>query len=341
MKFNRQTLLRLGVLAAAVALYSGAARAEDDEATSTTRIKFSDPSKPGTLKADLPWADLHVIGTNGSDVVVTSTLNQHGKKEERPDGLRRLDEDVSFDLLEKNNVVTISIFGETAWAQPGAEFKIEVPHNTSLVLRTQSGGDLVVENIDGDIEITSMNGEVSLREIGSSAVVNTMNGEINAVFKTAPVKPVSFSSMNGEISVRLPADTKANLRMRSHNGAILTDFAEGVLKTKSENGHVRSADAPPAPEAAETPEPPEAPAPVAAATPEAERDAAHAARDAKRAAERAMRDAQRAMLTAGHNLHLPPLPPFGGKSVNGTLNGGGVEIQLSTMNGAITLRQAK
>jgi uncharacterized protein YuzE len=338
-----QTLLRLGALVAAVAFTSGAARADEEEGTSTTRIKFSDPAKPGTLKADLPWADLHVTGTNGNEVVVTSTLNQHGKKEERPDGLRRLDEDVSFDLLEKNNVVSISIFGETSWAQPGAEFKIEVPHNTSLVLRTQSGGDLTVENIDGDIEINSMNGEVTLREIGSSAVVNTMNGEINAVFKTAPVKPVSFSSMNGEISLKLPGDTKANLRMRSHNGAILTDFAEGILKTKSENtGHVRSADAPEAPEAAEAPEAPVAPVAAVSVDSQTERDAAHAARDAKRAAERAMRDAQRAVLaSAGHNLHFPPLPPFGGKSVVGTLNGGGIDIQLSTMNGAITIRQSK
>jgi hypothetical protein len=35
------------------------------------------------------------------------------------------------------------------------------------------------------------------------------------------------------------------------------------------------------------------------------------------------------------------VPTFGGKSVIGTLNGGGVDIQLATMNGTITLRQVK
>jgi hypothetical protein len=40
---------------------------------------------------------------------------------------------------------------------------------------------------------------------------------------------------------------------------------------------------------------------------------------------------------------IPPIPPIaGGKTVSGTLNGGGtVDIKISTMNGEITLRQAK
>jgi hypothetical protein len=39
---------------------------------------------------------------------------------------------------------------------------------------------------------------------------------------------------------------------------------------------------------------------------------------------------------------LPPLPPItGGKLVTGTLNGGGIDIKVSTMNGEITLRQTK
>ena len=38
---------------------------------------------------------------------------------------------------------------------------------------------------------------------------------------------------------------------------------------------------------------------------------------------------------------MPPLPNFGGKSIVGTLNGGGVDIKLTSMNGTITLREVK
>lgn len=37
---------------------------------------------------------------------------------------------------------------------------------------------------------------------------------------------------------------------------------------------------------------------------------------------------------------VPPVPGFGGKTIVGTLNGGGIDIKLTSMNGAITLRQA-
>ena len=38
---------------------------------------------------------------------------------------------------------------------------------------------------------------------------------------------------------------------------------------------------------------------------------------------------------------LPSMPGFGGKSIVGTLNGGGVDIKLTSMNGTITVREAK
>lgn len=340
MQSRLSAFLRLGAVLAALAFVTAAARAADDD-TTTARVKFSDAAKPGTLKADLPWADVHVTGTDGNEIVVTSSLGEKGKEEARTDGLRRLDEEVSFELTEKDNVVTLQIVGDNPWAAHGSEFKIQVPRNTRLVLRTDAGGDTVVENVDGDIEITSMNGEVSLRDIGSSAVVNTMNGEINASFKNAPQKPVSLSSMNGEIFVKLPGSTKANVRMRSHNGSILTDFPDAVLKTKTEKvpGHER-----PSADRESESSAPEAVQSVQEAAREAQREAQQAQREAQRLAQEVSREVSRAFSgapAAPHAPRAPIVPIFGGKAIVGTLNGGGVDISLATMNGTITLREAK
>lgn len=308
------TILRLG--AACVALtFAGLLRA--DEETSTSSIKFSDPAKPGTLKLLLPWADVHVTGTDGNEVVVTSSLNDKRKHEVRKDGLRRLDDEVSFALSESGNVVVVAIVGENAWAAHGSEFSIKVPRSTSLVVRTEAGGDIEVEKVEGDLDINSMNGEVTLHDIASSAVINTMNGEIHATFKQAPVKPVSFSTMNGEISLFLPGDTKANLRMRTHNGSILTDFSADLLKTKNEPRAVVADEADNrAPLAPGMPIPPVAPvAPVAGQ---------HAESDDDREVSQEIRSAM-----------------IGGKSITGTLNGGGVDISLTSMNGTVTVRHTK
>ena len=393
-------------------------------------VRFSDPTKPGTLRLLLPWADVHVTGTDGPDVIVESSLNDKDKGETRDDGLRRLDDEVSFELTEDHNVAVVSIVGENAWAAHGSEFSIKVPRNTNLVVRTEAGGDILVEKVEGDLDINSVNGEVTLRDVASSAVVNTMNGEIHASFKSAPVKPISFSTMNGEISLFLPKDTKANLRMRTHNGSILTDFGADLLKTKNDNrttaeddkrvnatadqlvqdhpnisrerareiaaAALASADADRAAREvdnaaraddrairdaerssrdaedaariakqvarevarevsrevaravpAAAPSPAIAPVPAIAPAAPGEHDDSEFKREARHDIQNAMRAVRDVTRNVGRSIgrsFRPDSghgPSIGGKSVSGTLNGGGVDISLSSMNGTVTVRKAK
>lgn len=335
MKSLRSLLTLAAVLGTALVL-----RAADGE-MSTASVAFSDPTKPGTLRVNIPWADLRITGSDAPGITVRSNLEQKGRSRETRDGLRRIDESVAFELVEKNNVATLALAGGGEWHSPGSEFEISVPRSTSLVLSNGMGGDIRVTGVEGDLDVDSMNGDVTLEGIASSAVVNTMNGEISAVFKSAPVKPVSLSTMNGEINVRLPADTKASLRLRTHNGSILTDFPEDALKTVTENrtggvvpsapGRAREADQ---------------------ARSEAAREAAEAVRAAAEVARTVVEEVRRevAAAVAEHHGETPraprapraPRPPsFSGRSITGTLNGGGTDIALTSMNGTITLRQAK
>lgn len=333
----------------AAALLTPALRAQTEEVSgSTARVKFSDPAKPGTLRLTIPWAEARITGTDGDEIVVSSSLDQKGGAEVDDEGFRRLDDQTTFELVEKDNVAVVSIAGDNSWASHGAEFEIQVPRNTNLVVSNSMGGDIEVNGVEGDLDINSMNGEVTLRDIASSAVVNTMNGEISASFKSAPVKPVSFSTMNGEIDVRLPADTKANLRMRTHNGSIRTNFPDKLLQTKTEKVSGRaSADL-----AEETREMDRATAQLDREHAQMAREAAKVAAEAARAgmaiAREVTREVSRELARSGvEGVPVPPVPPmppmpgFGGKLIVGALNGGGVDIKLTSMNGTITLRQAK
>jgi hypothetical protein len=315
------------------------ARAAEDEG-STASVKLSSPGKPATLSLDVPWADIRITGTDGDTVTVESTLTQTNAKPARPGALRRLDNEVSFELTEKDNVVTLRLAGDNPWAGHDAEFKISVPRTIALNLKTDAGGDLVVQGVEGDVEINNMNGEVRLEGLVGSAVINTMNGEVRASYAKAPQKPISITSMNGEVDLRLPADTHANIRLRTHNGSILTDFPEDALKTKSEGGksggysYGYGHDAPVAE--------------IARAAAEGVRAGLQVAREVTREVARAAKEG------TGEDTPTPavapraprppraPMPPItGGKLVTGTLNGGGVDIKVSTMNCEITLRQTK
>lgn len=347
------------LLAAAVTvLLLTAARADENE---TATLKFSDPAKPGTLKISVTNGDIHLTGADTAEIRVTTDLKPESS-EFRKDGLRVLTSSSSYSLTEKNNLATLS-YGTEGWSDNGGgQFTITVPRNTAVVINSNYGGDVEIGNVTGNIEVKNLNGEVKLDDIDGAALVETMNGEIHATVRELHEgKPLSFTSMNGEVSLHLPADTKANVRLRTHNGSILTDFDDKVLVTKTESVRVSSHSRNRAPKAVVVNSDDNTEMRVAVheafrAGAEAAREAAAALREASAEARTAARDAARDAARQAKEIAkdndddtptpttpiapLAPLPPMtGGKIVAGTLNGGGPEIRIATMNGDVTLRR--
>ena len=301
------------------------------------------------------WGDVTVTGADTAEVTIMSNIKNRNAPERRADGLRRLDSEVTYSASEKDNLITIELGGEIPIPEnTDAAISITAPRTTSVVVQNSMGGDVTVKNLAGDAEIRCLNGEVKLEQVSGAALVETMNGEIHATFtKVAEGKPLSFTSMNGEVEVRVPADTKANVRLRTQNGAVYTDFDEKALVTKTEAAHGRfsshirvmtthstgksKADADT--EYDWHSDVRDAIRDAARAGVEAAREAAEAAREAAQAAREGIADAH-----GGAMPPIPPMPPVmpsfsGGKVVSGPLNGGGPEIQIATMNGSITLRK--
>lgn len=330
------------LFAAALALlFLTAARAEE----STTTIKFSDLTKPGTLKIILAHGDLRIRGTDATEIAVTSE-SKAVTQSPRKDGLRVITASSGFSLTEKSNTVVLDALSD-GWAGGSSDFRVVVPRATNIIVANSYGGDIDCTGVAGDFEIKSMNGEVKLADLAGGVVVETMNGEISAsVRELKEGKPLSFTSTNGEVVIRLPAATKANVRLRTQNGSILTDFDEKALVTKTESaprggkGPSKSKTVTLHSGGAITDE-------TRAAINEAAHESAAAIREAaqaiKEAAQAAREGASEAGIVVPPVPPMPPMPPIpsasGGKLVTGTLNGGGPEISVTTMNGDVTLRQ--
>jgi hypothetical protein len=186
-------------------------------------VPLSDPSRPALVRTHLLNGSITVKGYEGKDVIVET--RGHGRENseapENEHGLRRIPQTAGFSVDAENNEVSIKI----DVMHQDVDLLITVPHRTSLSLSTVNGGNITVSDVEGELDVTNTNGNVTLNHIGGSVVAHALNGKILATFTHVdPQKPTAFSSLNGDMDVTFPPDTKATLTLRTDNGEIYSDF---------------------------------------------------------------------------------------------------------------------
>jgi DUF4097 and DUF4098 domain-containing protein YvlB len=66
---------------------------------------------------------------------------------------------------------------------------------------------------------------VYLQGVSGAALVNTVNGKIEAQFAEVVTKgPMSFTNVNGEIQITAPANAKFSIKAKSQFGDVYTNF---------------------------------------------------------------------------------------------------------------------
>lgn len=186
-------------------------------------VPLADTNRPVTMKVHILTGSITVRAYNGREVLVDvsgGSSKRSGPTTERG-GLHRIEgagTDVSIE--SENNIVSISQHMGRA-----ANLVIQTPVNTSLNVKALSGGDIVVEGVNGDVEAQNLNGGVTLRNVAGTVVVHSLNGAVTVVMsRVTSGKAMSFTSLNGNIDVTLPADVRADFSMKTNCGEILSDF---------------------------------------------------------------------------------------------------------------------
>jgi hypothetical protein len=206
-------------------------------------VPLSDPSRPATLRVNLMWGGVTIRGSNRKDVLIEAQSaterrgrgvvysdgggvivlgrGRSGRGDSDTTGLRRLTQPGGFTIEENNNEIVLA----SGWNNRGVDFTIEMPARANLKLSTLNAGPIVVENIDGDIEVNNQNESITLTNVAGSVVANAHNGRLKVeMTRVSPDKPMAFTTFNGPVEVTLPSTLKANLRLRSDHGEILSDF---------------------------------------------------------------------------------------------------------------------
>ncbi len=103
-------------------------------------------------------------------------------------------------------------------------FKVKVPRNTNLDLRTVNKSHILVEGTAGEFQISNVNGGIEMRDVEGSGSVRTVNGPVKVTFARNPNGPVSFKSVNGTLDVSFRRGLNADVKMKTMNGGMYTDF---------------------------------------------------------------------------------------------------------------------
>jgi DUF4097 and DUF4098 domain-containing protein YvlB len=218
---NKELIL-MKTLTLVVALTAAAAlcRAQEGSPDRVT-VPLADPSRPAKLIVSCVNGRITVHAGANREIAVEAKGGADKHRNAERDGLRRIEtagSGLSIDQAE--NVVTVT----THSFMTNADLSFRVPANTALKLKSVMG-DVNIDGVSGDIEVESTNGRMTLTNVSGAALVHGINGGIVATFtQIPPDKPMSFSSLNGDIDVTLPADTRARLKMKTNNGDAYSDF---------------------------------------------------------------------------------------------------------------------
>jgi len=102
-------------------------------------------------------------------------------------------------------------------------FTVRVPAGVRFVGHTVNG-EVEAANLSGDVEAHTVNGSIRVSTSGS-AEASTVNGSITASIGRAQwTDALEFHTVNGGITLDLPANVSTEVRASTVNGSIETDF---------------------------------------------------------------------------------------------------------------------
>lgn len=220
------------VAALAIVGVSGPATLGAQGQSDRLTVPFSDPSRPGLLTVQLMAGSVSIRGADRRDVLIDAVgmEDRPSRGDQPPAGMRRLTQRAGFTVDEQTNTMRV-ISQDPA---RGMNFTIEVPRRTNLRLSIVNGQTIAVDGVEGDIETNNLNGPTTtLTNVSGSVVAHATNGKVVAtIARVAAQKAMAFTSMNGGVDVTLPASVKANVKLRSDQGDVFTDFDVQLTASK-------------------------------------------------------------------------------------------------------------
>lgn len=205
----------------------------------TINKSFSLSSGQRTLVVDNVWGSIHVVGGTPDQVqlVAKKTIRADSK-----DDLELAKKEVALDITQEGSTLKLYVNGPFRCQCDGCvsirerqgyivkyDFELQVPRDVNLTARTVNDGEVTVKDVAGNFSVHNVNGPLEMTNVAGSGQAKTVNGELKVLFRDNPQKNSSFSSVNGDVDLYFLPKLSADLRFKTFNGEVFSDFQMSAL----------------------------------------------------------------------------------------------------------------
>lgn len=196
-------------------------------------------NKDATLKINRLVEDIYFTGYDGDEIIVS--VDDYSKPPKRADGLKSLyneKEDntgIGLVMIQQGNVIE---FQPATKQAEDAEYTFKVPNDIFLKIdfHHPMAEDVHVSDFGGEIDVKTLNGDITLENVFGPLVIYAINGDVDIDFTTVNQElPTSVEAINGEVNIKMPSSTKADLYMKTIHGEVFTNFDIKLKEKENED----------------------------------------------------------------------------------------------------------
>lgn len=193
-------------------------------------VSLSRPGEPIVLDIDLLSARIEVIGEDRDDAMFEVSVRTSSRKIITPSGAKTIvGGSYELEIDEDDNEIDV----DADWRAEHVTIVARIPRRADLELETVNEGEIIVRDVTGSLQLSNVNGPITATGISGSVIAESVNEAVDIGFiRLDDDNASSLESINGDLSVRLPANAGAVFYLDTSQGEMTSDFEVEVLPTE-------------------------------------------------------------------------------------------------------------
>ncbi|MFK7958773.1 MAG: DUF4097 domain-containing protein [Lysobacterales bacterium] len=182
-----------------------------------------------TLKIENIWGDVHV--RTGAVDQIRVSVSEHRRAptqalfdrslEVLPLTLEADAQGVSLVVGERNHFRREN---PCRGCQLDVQFDVTIPPGSRIEVSTVNDGDVVVEGVIGLVSARNVNGPVKVTGAQHCGRLKSINGAVRVTLDQPPSKDCELETINGDITLNIPAGSDIDLALDLFNGKLRSEF---------------------------------------------------------------------------------------------------------------------